>query len=80
MAEETKKNAIVAGALCFLFGVFGIHRFYVGKTKTAVAMLLITLLLGVIGGIIVTLVWAIVDFLQICLGNFKTESGQDLVR
>lgn len=34
------KKRLVAVILCFFFGVFGAHRFYVGKIGTAVAQLL----------------------------------------
>ena len=65
----------------FIFlGAFGAHRFYTGHIKTAVAMLLITLLLGWIGGALITVIWALVDLINICIGKFKTFDGQELAR
>jgi hypothetical protein len=38
--EVSKRSRGVALGLCFFGGVFGLHRFYLEKPKTAVAMLL----------------------------------------
>ena len=62
----TDKRILPAAILCFLFGVFGAHRFYVGKTGTAVAMLL------TIGGLGI---WALVDFVLIVTSSFKDANG-----
>lgn len=75
------KSFVATILLCLFLGTLGVHRFYTGKTGTAVAMLLITLLLGWLGiGILVTGIWALVDLIQICIGNFKAADGSDLVR
>lgn len=65
-APTTDKRILPAALLCFLVGVFGAHRFYVGKIGTAVAMLLT---LGGLG------VWMLVDFILIVTGSFKDENG-----
>ena len=62
----TDKRILPAAILCFLFGVFGAHRFYIGKIGSAVAMLL------TIGGLGV---WALVDFILIVTGSFKDTNG-----
>lgn len=52
-------KSLVAGFLFWwLFGIFGGHRFYLGKTGTAVTMLICTFTLI---GFFVTLTWMIVD-------------------
>lgn len=48
----------IAYLLLVFLGMFGAHRFYVARTGTAVAQLLMTVLLI---GIPVTFVWVIVD-------------------
>lgn len=58
----TNKNKTIALILCVLLGYLGIHRFYVGKTKSGVVYLLTVGLCG-IG-------W-IVDIILICTDKFS---------
>ena len=53
--------------LCFFVGGFGVHRFYVGKIGTGIIQLLT---LGGCG------VWAFIDFILICIGNFTDADGK----
>lgn len=52
------KSLVAAYILWWLLGVLGGHRFYLGKTGTAIAMLLISLTFI---GLAVTFIWWIVD-------------------
>lgn len=65
----SEKSRLVALLLCFFFGVFGGHRFYVGKWKTAILMIIT---LGGIG------IWALIDFIMIIVGGFKDKSGNKI--
>ena len=67
------KNRLLALLLAFIFGVFGAHRFYVGKVGTGVAMLLLDLTLI---GFAVTGIWSIVDCLFIAFGEFTDGDGR----
>lgn len=51
---------------------FGLHRFYVGKTGSAIAQLLLCFT-GT------GLIWWIVDLIMIMIGSFKDKEGQPLV-
>jgi hypothetical protein len=62
----TEKRILPAGLLCFLFGVFGVHRFYVGKIGTGILQILT---LGGLG------IWMLVDLIMIVTGNFKDKEG-----
>jgi TM2 domain-containing membrane protein YozV len=55
--------------LCFFFGIFGVHRFYVGKVGTA---LIWFFTLGLAG------FGAIIDFIMIIVGSFKDKQGRKL--
>jgi TM2 domain-containing membrane protein YozV len=66
MASATDKRILPAAILCFVVGVFGAHRFYVGKVGTAIAMIFT---LGGLG------IWMLIDFIMIVTGSFKDENG-----
>jgi TM2 domain-containing membrane protein YozV len=55
---ENDRNKIVAALLAFFVGPLGIHRFYLGRTGTAVTMLILSC---TIIGLIVTGPWALID-------------------
>lgn len=66
--EANKKSILVGYLLWWLLGIFGGHRFYLGKSGSAIAMLLISLfslpLMFVFIGfvtILITIIWALVD-------------------
>lgn len=70
--ESRKKSMGLAYLLWWLTGSFGGHRFYLGRTGSATAMLCITLtsfvLMFVLIGfftIFISAVWALVDAFQI---------------
>jgi TM2 domain-containing membrane protein YozV len=65
----SERRILPAFLLCFLFGVFGAHRFYAGKIGTAVLELLT---LGGFG------IWWLVDLILILTGSFKDGDGQKI--
>ncbi len=74
----------VTAVLCFFLGALGIHRFYTGNIGTAVAMLVIWLIsfiitictLGLCSFLLlITGIWALVDFIMILCGSFKDGNG-----
>ena len=73
MNTISEKSRTVAFLFAFFLGGFGIHRFYVGKTGSAIAMLILTLSLV---GILVTAFWALIDWILVASGNFKDADGQ----
>jgi TM2 domain-containing membrane protein YozV len=52
------KNMLVAYLLWYFLGIFGGHRFYMGRTGSAVAQLILTI---TVIGAIVSGIWVIVD-------------------
>lgn len=67
----SEKGFVPTALLCFFFGVFGFHRFYVGKIGTGVLQLLTFGGLGI---------WSLIDFIMILTGGFKDAEGLDLRR
>ena len=65
----SEKSWLAALLLCIFFGVFGAHRFYVGKIGTAILMLVT---LGGFG------IWSVVDLIIIICQDFKDKEGKVL--
>ena len=69
VARTSERRILPALLLCFFFGVFGAHRFYAGKTGTAIVQLLT---LGGLG------IWALIDLILILTGSFKDGDGEKI--
>jgi TM2 domain-containing membrane protein YozV len=70
-SNASDKSRVAALLLCFFVGVFGIHRFYVGKIGTGLLQLV------TIGGLGI---WTLVDFILIAVGAFTDKQGRKVVR
>jgi len=64
--KSSNKSRLLALLLCFCLGTLGMHRFYVGKTGSAVVQLLT---LGGLG------LWAFWDLITIFLGTFEDKNN-----
>lgn len=69
----SEKSRLATFLFAFFLGLFGIHRFYVGKVGSAIAMVLLTLS---VFGIAVTGVWALIDWITAVSGNFRDADGR----
>ncbi|MCO7174762.1 TM2 domain-containing protein [Sporolactobacillus kofuensis] len=58
--DQRRKNILLAYINALIFGLFGGHRFYLEKTRTALLMILITVLSEVRYSFI-TVIWLIID-------------------
>ena len=65
----TDKRILPAFLLCFFLGIFGAHRFYVGKIGTGILQLVT---LGGLG------IWSLIDFIIIIVGSFTDSEGNKL--
>lgn len=72
ISDKTKAKAF---SLCSTFGTLGAHRFYVGRTNSGIAMVILTC---TIVGILVSAPWALVDWFRIISGKFTDAQGRKL--
>ena len=68
-SSTTDKRILPAFLLCFFLGIFGIHRFYVGKVGTGIIQLFT---LGGLG------IWALIDLIMIVVGSFTDKDGNKI--
>jgi TM2 domain-containing membrane protein YozV len=66
----SEKSRLVTLILCGWFGVFGGHRFYVGKTGTGIVWLLT---FGVLG------IGIFIDLIMIVLGKFYDKDNKPVL-
>lgn len=66
IANLSPKSWKVTLLLCFFLGMFGVHRFYVGKVGTGILQLIT---FGGCG------IWALIDFILIALSQFNDGNG-----
>ncbi len=69
------KSRLAAALLAWFLGIFGVHRFYVGKVGTGVTLLIVSIVTLGIGGAI----WALVDLILILVGRFTDVAGRPLI-
>ncbi|MHC9418746.1 TM2 domain-containing protein [Sphingomonas citri] len=60
-APTTDRNKYIAAVLAFLFGMFGIHRFYLGRVTSGIVMAVLTF---TVIGALVTVPLSIVDMVR----------------
>jgi TM2 domain-containing membrane protein YozV len=65
--EVSPKSRLVAILLAVFIGSLGIHRFYVGKVGTGIAMIFT---LGGLG------IWTLIDIIMIATGSFTDMEGK----
>ncbi len=71
----TDKRILPAAILAFLVGIFGVHRFYVGKTGTGIVMVILSV---TVVGLFITSIWALIDLVMIVVGSFEDADGQPI--
>jgi TM2 domain-containing membrane protein YozV len=74
--------------LCWLFGLFGVHRFYTGKYLTGGLQPLTLGLAGVLSlfkieilsalPILILFLWWVIDVMRIIMGKFTDKEGKPI--
>ena len=84
MAEVSSKSRLATALLAWFLGTLGLHRFYIGKIGTGLAILILgvvgwatTWILG-FGFIFITIagIWVFIDFVLTVLGAMKDSQGR----
>lgn len=70
LATRPRKNWLTTLLLCIFFGLLGVHRFYTGNKRIAIAQLLTTGGLGV---------WVLVDLVLIITDSYRDGAGNSLI-
>lgn len=86
MAEVSSKSRLATALLAWFLGTLGLHRFYIGKIGTGLAILILgvvgwatTWILG-FGFIFITIagIWVFVDFVVTVIGEMKDSQGRPI--
>lgn len=79
------KSKAAAALLSFFLGMFGVHRFYLGRAGSGAVMLVCTIFGWFTAGIIVGLgliafvaIWDLVDFVRILCNSLGDAQGRKL--
>ncbi|MET3560459.1 TM2 domain-containing membrane protein YozV [Bartonella japonica] len=75
LQQGSEYSKVMLALICWVAGIFGVHRFMVGKVKTGSLMLILSLTLV---GVIITGIWSIVDFIVIIAGKFTDKNGDQI--
>lgn len=79
------KSKIAAALLSFFLGMFGIHRFYLGRAGSGAAMLVLTIIGYLTTGLIIGVgilaivgIWDLIDFIRILCNSLVDAQGRKL--
>ena len=85
MEKISPKSRLATVLLTCFLGIFGVHRFYIGKTRTAIVMLILSVFYLVtvrFWGIIMVIplavvgLWVLIDFIFAVSGIMKDREGK----
>jgi TM2 domain-containing membrane protein YozV len=69
----SSKSRSVAFLLSTFLGIFGAHRFYVGKGGSGATMLILSI---TVFGMVITGLWNLLDWILIIGGSFRDAEGK----
>ena len=86
MAEVSSKSRLATALLAWFLGTLGLHRFYIGKIGTGLAILILgvvgwatTWILG-FGFVFITIagIWVFIDFVLTVIGEMNDSQGKPI--
>ncbi len=69
----TDRNKIVAALLAFFMGPLAVHRFYLGRTGSAIVMLVLSF---TVVGLAVTVPWSLIDMVRYLMMSDREFAGR----
>ncbi|WP_336294155.1 TM2 domain-containing protein [Bartonella sp. CB169] len=75
LQQGAEHSRVMFALICWFAGLFGVHRFMVGKVGTGALMLVLSLSFV---GVMITGIWAIIDFIVIVAGKFTDKNGNQI--
>ena len=69
-SECSPKSRLITLLLCFFFGIFGVHRFYIKKIGAGILMIF------TVGG---CGIWALIDLCMIVFGAFADKNNKPVL-
>ena len=86
MEDISPKSKLITVLLALFLGTLGLHRLYIGKIRTGLAILILSILgwvtmwVGGLGFIFLTIVFILVfvDFLMALFGAMKDSEGRPI--
>lgn len=76
MTNASNKSRTAAFLLCTFFGPLGAHRFYAGRTVSAVVMLIMSIT-GIL--FVVSMIMTVIDWVMLLIGNFEDKDGKEIL-
>jgi TM2 domain-containing membrane protein YozV len=86
--QVSKEKKLTLLLLCWIFGLFGVHRFYTGKYISGSLQLLGVVLIGMLAvfevksmlsiPLFILPLWWIVDVMRIIMGKFTDKEGKPI--
>ncbi|WP_336287834.1 TM2 domain-containing protein [Bartonella sp. CB60] len=75
LKQQPEQLKVMLALICWFAGIFGVHRFMVGKFWTGILMLILSLS---VVGLVISGIWAIIDFIVIVAGRFSKKNGDKI--
>jgi TM2 domain-containing membrane protein YozV len=69
--QFSDKSRLAVTLFSFFLGTLGIHRFYLGKIGTGIAMIFTAGGLGI---------WSLIDFIMAVSGSMKDKDGRKIIK
>jgi TM2 domain-containing membrane protein YozV len=74
-SNVSPKKKSIALLLCIIFGMIGIHRFYLGKILTGILMIIFSITVYLAW---ITAIWVFIDAIRLIFTSQKDSNGREM--